>query len=638
MADNDISSYEIPIPWNRILGSVIAFISLIALYLLPLEFTPKLLIYLIGSIIGGWFFYLESFETLIQKKKISIDMLMTLAIVGSAYLGAFEESLTIVFLYSITETLESYSKTRTRITIKSLMKLVPTTAVKFENGTEITVKVDNIKVNDILLITPGDSIPVDGIIYEGTASIDESSITGESIPILKLEQDRVSGGTICQDGVVKIKVTKTLSESTVSKIISLVEEAQDKKTPTQLIVSKFTRRYNPFIIVMVILVFIIPVGMGANVDRQLQLVITLIVASAPCALAIATPVSVSAALGSAGKKGIMVKGGTYLQTLGEVNAVAFDKTGTLTYGIPMFSSITLYADMSEEESFMIASSIEKYANHPLAKSIMNENHRRNLELYPVKDFTSSPGGGVSGTINNKTYFIGNLKFLETNISRTVIVKQDNESGNDKIVSFLFDESNLIAAFSFEDKIKPESVKAVSKLHTKGIEVFMLTGDKRSIAKIIGNQLGIKQSNIFSELTPQMKMNKIEELQENFKLAMVGDGINDAPALALADLGVAMGSAGTGVALETADIAIMSDNLENLVESIQYGKKMKRIILQNIVFSSFILFGLIIAVLLGVIDLYMTIFIHEGSEVLIVGNAFRLLSDFNIKSFLKFFRK
>ncbi|MHA2099540.1 MAG: heavy metal translocating P-type ATPase [Candidatus Kariarchaeaceae archaeon] len=638
MNTGNIPSYEVPIPWIRILGSVISFISLISLYLIPLESTVEILIYLIGAIIGGWFFYEESFETLIRKKKVSIDMLMTLAIIGSAYLGALEESLTIVFLYSITETLESYSKTRTRLTIKSLMKLVPKTAIKLENQDEISIKVEDIEVDDILLIKPGDSIPVDGVVSSGNADIDESSLTGESIPVLKEEHDGVFAGTICNNGVMKITVTKIQSESTVSKIISLVEEAQTKKTPTQLIVSKFTRRYNPFIIVMLIFVFVIPVAMGADADEQLQLVVTLIVASAPCALAIATPVSVSAAIGSAGKKGILVKGGTYLQTLGEVNAIAFDKTGTLTFGNPTLSFIKTIDDISEEESLRIAGSLEKFAYHPIAKSIIKENNIRNVELYPVEDFTSYPGGGISGIINNSRYYFGNIRFLNENINGQVVESNDKHLSEDKIISYLFDDTQTIAEFAFDDKIKPESVKAITELQARGIEVFMLTGDKSSIAQRIGNELNIRQGNIFSELTPQMKMEKIEELKEDFKLAMVGDGINDAPALALADLGVAMGIAGTDVALETADIAIMGDNLENLVESIQYGKKMKRIILQNIIFSAFILSGLIIGVLFGLIDLNTTIIIHEGSEVLIVGNAFRLLSDFKFKSLLNIYKK
>lgn len=638
MNTNNASSYEVPIPWNRISGSVLSFVSLIILYLISLDNIVEILIYLIGAIIGGWFFYFESFETLIKKKKVSIDMLMTLAIMGSAYLGELEESLTIVFLYSITETLESYSKTRTRLTIKSLMKLVPKTAIKLEKHNEITIKVEDIQVDDILLIKPGDSIPIDGIVSYGNAEIDESSITGESIPVSKAKNDAVFAGTICHNGVINIKVMKILSESTVSKIINLVEEAQTKKTPAQLIVSKFTSRYNPFIIVMLIFVFIIPVLMGANVDEQLQLVVTLVVASAPCALAIATPVSVSAALGSAGKKGILVKGGTYLQILGEVNAIAFDKTGTLTFGVPSLSSLKLLGDAGEDESLGIAASLEKFANHPIAKSIMKENNTRNIDLYPVENFTSYLDGGISGIINNSRYYFGNIRFRNQNFKGKIGENTDEQLFEGKIVSYLFNDSHMIAEFAFDDKIKPESVNAITKLQARGIEVFMITGDKRTIAQRIGNELNIQQVNIFSELTPQMKMEKIEELKEEYKLAMVGDGINDAPALALADLGVAMGIAGTEVALETADIAIMSDNLENLVESIQYGKKMKRIILQNIIFSAFILFGLIIGVLFGLIDLNTTIVIHEGSEVLIVGNAFRLLSDFKFKSSLNIFKK
>ena len=630
MVKSEVDIYKLPIPWIRILGSIVAMFSLIILYTLDLEQYTKILVYLVGSVVGGYFFYIESIEVVIKKRKVNVDVMMTLAIIGAAFLGALEESLTIVFLYSITETLESYSKQRTRAAIRSLMNLVPKVSTRIENDEEISVRVDDIGVGDLLLIRPGDHIPVDGVIESGSSSIDESSITGESLPVSKSEGNTVFSGSMCVDGVFKYRADKIASESTIARIVSLVEDAQSKKTPTQFLVARFTTKYNPFILIMTIFIFVIPVVFfSADVSVQTRLVITLIVGSAPCALAIATPVTVSAALGSAGKRGILAKGGVHLQTLGEIDAIAFDKTGTLTFGKPILHSITTGDNWDEDEVVKIAAALERYANHPLSRSILNEYKKRELDSYKTEDFSLKAGFGVSALIKDHRYYIGNLSFVQDmDVKNNLLI---SDAG--KTIAYLFDDTEVIAAFQFTDQVRSQSIAAVKKLQDKGIEVFMLTGDHELIANDVGSQLGIPPSNIFASLKPEDKMDKVSELRDKYKLAMVGDGINDGPALALADLGIAMG-AGADVALETADIAIMTDNIESLVEAIDNGRKMKRVVFQNIVFSSFILASLIIGILVGVFDLNTTILIHEGSEVIIVGNALRMLSDLKIFSIFK----
>ncbi len=616
--------YKVPIPWKQITGSIVALIMLIIISIQKFPFYGTLAIYLLGSIVGGWYFYEETIEAIFEKHHVNIDVIMTIAIVGSAVLGAFEESLTIVFLYSVTETLEAYTKKRTRTAIRSLMNLVPKTAVKLVNGGEQVIKVEEIQVKDRLLVKPGDNIPVDGRIVEGTALIDEASITGESVPVTKTVEDKVMGGTIVSDGVITIEVEKSLSESTVARVVSLVEEAQSKKTPEQLIVSRFTRWYNPFIIVLGFAVFVIPtLFFAAPMDVQFRLTITVMVAAAPCALAISTPVTVSAAIGSAGKKGILAKGGVSIQTLGEINAIAFDKTGTLTHGTLELKDIKIESDMSREEVIDIAASLEKFAHHPVARSILDEHKKLGSELREVEDFKSVPGFGVEGNIRSKRYYIGNAKYVENKL------KMSPDDSGSKSIAFLFDDEKLIAVFTFDDRIKEEAHEAIAMLRKKKIEVYMLTGDKKETAYKIADDIGIDRDHVFAELTPEMKMQRVSELQKEHKLAMVGDGINDAPALALADLGIAIGTTGTDVALETADVAIMNDNLVNLVHSIDYGKKMKQVIYQNLVFSIIVLFGAIIGVVAGVLNLTETILIHEGSELLIVANAIRLLMGYKV---------
>ncbi len=619
-----LQEFKVPIPWVRIFGTIVSLITLVLLYVLPEE-TSRLVrigVFLLGALAGGWYFYVETVEAIFEKRKITIDVLMTLAIVGAASLGALEESLTIVFLYSITETLEGYTVKRTRTTIKSLMTLVPKTATKLVGKEEVIVPVEELRPGDVVLLRPGDYIPVDGVVLEGKGLVDEAAITGESVPVLKSLNDTVFAGTICQDSVLRIRVEKPVSESTVARIISLVEDAQKRKVPSQLLVEKFTRYYNPFVIVFALLLFVGSSLLSDSFSTAAVLSITFVVAAAPCALAIATPVSVYAAVGTAAKKGILVKGGAHLQALGEVTAIAFDKTGTLTMGTPIVTEVVAVDGVTEKQVLEYAASLEQFAHHPLARAVLKRAQEVGAQAFSVEGFKVIPGEGIEGIINEEKWWLGSYEVAK---SRGILREEFAELAEAKTLAILARDGAPFGAIGFEDEIRAEARLAIKELEERGIQIFMLTGDRKNPALRVAEQLGIPRDHVFYELSPERKGKIIGELRDKYKLAMVGDGINDAPALALADVGIAMGVAGTDVALETADVAIMSDEIQNIAVAVDVGKRMRRIILQNLVVSGIILFFLITGVLGGVVNLISAILVHEVSEALIVGNSLRLLS-------------
>ena len=614
------TDYSVPIPWRRISYSLIAFVSLVMMYLLPGDRPFRFVMYGIGSTIGSFYFAKSSIKHILSKHKVTTDVIMTLAVIGAAILGAFEESLTIVFLYSITETLESYTVRRTKSTIKSLIKLVPKEVTKVDDGIETTVAVDNLSTGDILRIRVGDKIPADGEIIKGSAAIDESSITGEPIPAYKTIDDTVMSGTICSDGSIDYQVTKLPSESTVSKIIELVEQAQANKVPAQLTIERFTRYYNPGILIFSILVFIVPSLITAEIKVWAILAVTLLVASSPCALAISSPVTMYSAISAAANKGILVKGGAFLEELGNIDAIVFDKTGTLTYGEPILTDIITTADIEENDLLQIAGSLEMYSNHPIAKTVSTTMIDRELAKLDVENHSTLPGQGIAATIHSKQYYFGSKEAKDVDSYEEQVATMKSRG---KSIAYLLENEKLIGIFGFEDKVRDSVRDAVKEIQERNIPIFMFTGDNKEAALKIGQQLDIDETHIHYSMSPDMKMKKIEELGQKYILAMIGDGINDAPALAQADIGVAMGIAGTDVALEVADIAIMSDEVVQFVRSINIGRQMKSIITQNIIVSTLILIFLLIGVLIGRVNITQAILIHEGTEVLIVLNAMKL---------------
>lgn len=611
------------LPWKRIGSSLVAFLMLILLAFAHPDTNLQYLLFLLGVVLGSYYFTVEALEAVFLKHKINTDVLMVLAYAAAGVLLQFTDAMMLIFLYSITETLESVTVQRTRSMIQSLVQLVPNQALVVKENTELSVPIEELQVNDIIKVRAGERIPIDGTIIEGHSYIDESSITGEHLPIYKVVSDKVLAGTIVTDSVVNIRVDKLVQDSTVAKLIHLVEEAQKTKHPLHLLVNRFTRIYNPIIVFLSLLIFSYGI-LVSNIQYFGTMSAAFLVAGAPCALAIGTPVTVIAAIGSAGKNGILVKGGAALEQLADVDSFAFDKTGTLTFGnIDVLEVISFL--LSKEELLAIAVGLESSSTHPFASAL-----RRFSESYAIKNPIISnmkviPGQGIEGTINDIKYFIGKLPSSQS-LSKIDFAEIEKKYDLQSVsYSYISTESELLGIITFKDVLRKEAQETIQALQATGNKTYILTGDKRVTGLDIGHQLGIPDLNIYTDLTPSEKMEIINNLKKDSKLAMLGDGINDAPALASANLGIAMGVKGSDVAIETADISFMSEDISVLVKGIEIAKKMKAVLRQNIVVSIAIIVGVLAGVMIGAIDLPLAILAHEGSEVLIVGNSLRLLS-------------
>ena len=496
----------------------------------------------------------------------------------------FESAGTILTLITVGKYLEAKSKGKTSDAISKLINLAPKTVTVLRNEKEVKIDIEEVVKGDIVLVKPGEKIGVDGIVIEGEGYIDESSITGESIPVYKKNNDNLISGTINKNGYIKMKASKVGDDTTLSQIIKLVEEASNSKAPISKIADKVSSIFVPVVISIAVLAFLIWIIAGYSFEFALSIGIAVLVISCPCALGLATPVTIMVGTGKGAENGILFKSAESLETLHLVDTVVFDKTGTITKG--NISVTDIYSLIDEKELLKIAGSIEKSSEHPLGEAIVKKAKEENIKLEDSKEFESISGRGVKGKINNKTYFAGNLNFMkENNIEvKGVIEKAEEFLNNGKTVLYFAEEERIIGIIAVSDIIKETSLKAVQELKKKNIEVIMITGDNHLVAKSIGKQVGIDR--IISEVLPQDKEKEIAKLQsKGRKVAFVGDGINDSPALARSDVGFGIGS-GTDIAIESADCIIMKDNLLDVVTAIQLSKSVIRNIKMNLFWAFF----------------------------------------------------
>ena len=496
----------------------------------------------------------------------------------------FESAGTILTLITVGKYLEAKSKGKTSDAISKLINLAPKTVTVLRNEKEVKIDIEEVVKGDIVLVKPGEKIGVDGIVIEGEGYIDESSITGESIPVYKKNNDNLISGTINKNGYIKMKASKVGDDTTLSQIIKLVEEASNSKAPISKIADKVSSIFVPVVISIAVLAFLIWIIAGYSFEFALSIGIAVLVISCPCALGLATPVAIMVGTGKGAENGILFKSAESLETLHLVDTVVFDKTGTITKG--NISVTDIYSLIDEKELLKIAGSIEKSSEHPLGEAIVKKAKEENIKLEDSKEFESISGRGVKGKINNKTYFAGNLNFMkENNIEvKGVIEKAEEFLNNGKTVLYFAEEERIIGIIAVSDIIKETSLKAVQELKKKNIEVIMITGDNHLVAKSIGKQVGIDR--IISEVLPQDKEKEIAKLQsKGRKVAFVGDGINDSPALARSDVGFGIGS-GTDIAIESADCIIMKDNLLDIVTAIQLSKSVIRNIKMNLFWAFF----------------------------------------------------
>ena len=585
-------------------------------------------LYILAIIIGGFDLFKEGFSDLI-KLDFSMESLMTIAIIGAAFIGEWAEGSIVVILFAISEALERFSMDKARQPIRSLMDIAPKEALIRRNNVEQLVSVDKIDIDDIMIIKPGQKIAMDGLVINGHSSVNQAAITGESVPVEKQLDDEVFAGKLNEEGVLEVKVTKKVTDTTIAKIIHLVEEAQGERAPAQAFVDKFAKYYTPFIIIMALLIVVVPpLFFGGDWNKWLYQGLSILVVGCPCSLVISTPVSIVSAIGNAAKNGVLVKGGVYLEEIGHLRAIAFDKTGTLTKGKPVVTDFIATSSETDINYLSIISSLESLSQHPLASAILNEADKTNVDYksIQIEDFQSITGKGLTGIHQNIRYYIGSPKLFSASVIEETAVKvqyrQFQEQG--KTAMYFGTDEQILGVIAVADEVRDSSAAVISELHKLSIEhTIMLTGDNTKTAESIGKQLGVTE--IKGDLMPQEKLDSIKALRTTYnKVAMVGDGINDAPALAASTVGIAMGGAGTDTALETADVALMGDDLQKLPFIVRLSRQTLKVIKQNITFSLGIKLLALLLVIPGWLTLWIAIVADMGATLLVTLNGLRLM--------------
>lgn len=580
-------------------------------------------------LIGGYAWLIQGLKNL-AAFRFDMKTLMTVAVLGAMAIGEWLEGAALVFLFGISEWLESYSMEKARQSIRSLVELTPREALVKRRGREMTIPVDEIEIGDILIVKPGQKIAMDGRVVKGLSSVNQAAITGEAIPVTKTVNDEVFAGTLNEEGLLEVEVTKRREDTTLAKIIHLVEEAQSERAPSQNMVDRFARYYTPGIMGIALLVTTVPPLFFAQEWMEwIYRGLALLVVACPCALVISTPVSIVSAIGNAARKGVLIKGGLHLEEVGTTQAIAFDKTGTLTRGVPEVVDLITLKEMEEKLSwFYIAAALEKGSSHPLAQAICRHAEKLNGESVPynVSSFQSIPGRGLEGVIQGQTYYVGSPSFVAEKLGLTVQAIAPKLRGLEeegKTVVVVADRTDLLGLIAIRDEIRPSSRSVVEELSALGLkEIVLLTGDNRLAAKAIGQQLGISQ--VRAELLPDEKWQAIRELEKKHrKVAMVGDGINDAPALAASTVGIAMGGAGSDTAMETADIVLMADEISKLPFIFRLSRMTRQIIAQNITFSLLLKFAAMVLIIAGWLPLSLAVLADVGATLLVTLNGMRL---------------
>ena len=583
---------------------------------------PALLALNLVSYIAGGFYGVRTAINSLREGEIDVDMLMVLAALGAAIIGLWHEGAVLLFLFSLSNVLQEYAFGRSRSAIRSLFTLYPEVA-KVKRGDEIIeLKIDEIALGDTVLIAPGERIPVDGEVIAGSSAVDESPITGESIPVDKSIGAAVFAGTLNEQGFLDVRALRSAEQTTLSRIIRLVEEAQGSKAPTERFLDRFEQTYAKLIIFGVLLFIIIPPALGlADFQSNFYRAMVLMTVASPCALVISVPSAFISAIASAARGGVLFKGGASLEQLAAIKVIAFDKTGTLTVGKPRVTDLALGAGTNETELLRTAASVESRSEHPLAKAIVDYAEQKSVSLVPPQEFTAVAGQGVHARLDGIPVRVGRLSQLVDHAAMPADLKRARTAleNDGKTVVAVLRDTQWLGLIALADETRPESALLVSELTRRGIKVAMLTGDNQPVAESIARHSGIEQ--VYAELLPHEKADVIRQLQRDYgAVAMVGDGINDAPALAVADIGIAMGGGGTDVALETSDIVLMGDRLERLVDALRLSKRARQVVWQNIAFSLVVIAILILGVFVVELPLPVGVLGHEGSTVIVVLNG------------------
>lgn len=587
---------------------------------------------LAAMLAGGWFL-LPKAGRAILKLRPDINLLVVIAAIGASIIGEFIEAAAVVFLFGVAEWLEGWADRRARRAVEALLEIAPKSAAVNRGGNFVEVPVEEVKVDEIVAVKSGMSIPLDGEVTRGESAVNQAPITGESVPVDKKSGDGVFAGTINGEGSLEIRVTKASGDTTLAKIIRLVKEAQEQKAPTQRFVDLFARYYTPIVTLAALLVFLIPpLLMDGDWSQWLYKACVLLIIACPCALVISTPVSIVAGLTALAKRGVLVKGGAHLESIAKLKALAVDKTGTITEGKPKVQGVEIIGNIDEEAVLRPAAAIDVHSAHPLAVAIVQYTEKQGITFPRAENYKNQSGRGAEGMVDGHPHFVGNHRFAhELGACSEEIEKRlatiEGRGHSVVVVGHLPHDGckgEVLGIIAIGDTLRANAADAIRALHEAGVEsVMMLSGDNQRTVDFIAKQVGIDDPR--GDLLPDDKVGAVKALREKYGVVgMVGDGVNDAPAMATATVGIAMGVAGTDAAIETADIALMKDDLAKIAETIRLGRRTMAIIRFNITFSLALKLVFLVLTLIGYASLWLAILADTGATLLVVANALRLL--------------
>jgi Zn2+/Cd2+-exporting ATPase len=592
-------------------------------------------LYLVAALLGGWDIARHAWHAL-RMRHFDTDLLMILAASGAILIGRLAEAALLLFLFSLGHALEERVMDRARAAVAKLGEITPKSALVRRDRKEFEIPVEQLLISDLVIVRPGMRLPVDGEVFEGVSDVDQSPVTGEAVPVKKEPGEPVFAGTVNGQGALVIRVTRLAKDSTLARVMKMVEEAQSLKSPTQQTVEKFERIYVPAVLFLTLLVILLPLTWSVPFHESFYRAMIVLVAASPCALALGAPAAILTGVTQAARKGVLVKGGVHLENLGRIKILAFDKTGTLTHGKPEVTSIFLITApvgssniqlFSENDVLSLAAALENHASHPLAIAVKNSAMDRDLVIPAVSGLESLPGRGVKGNLDGCEVHLGSLEmvdelqvFLPDNARHEALRLQDEA----KTVMILVVDRQPVGLIALSDTLRTEARETMTQLKRLGIQqTVMLTGDNSHAAEAIASQAGL--TGFRAQLLPEDKLQVVGQLLQDYPyVGMVGDGVNDAPALAGATVGIAMGSAGSDVAFETADVALMGDDLKGLVVAVGLGKATRRVVVENLAIALGVIGVTVLAAITGWIGIGLAVILHEGSTLVVVANAFRLL--------------
>lgn len=611
--------------------TLVTLLAMIAGLIAANQGAPDLVVlvcYSAAYVFGGYYGLKGGIESL-RQLTIDVDLLMILAAVGAALVGEPFEGAMLLFLFSLSNVLQDFAMDRTRSAIRALMQLRPSTARIQRGSQEVELPVEKVVIGDLMIVKPGDRIALDGLVVDGSSSIDQSTITGESIPVYKKSGDQIFAGSINQTGSLDVRVTKLAKDSTIAKLIQMVEEARSEKAETQRFIDQAEQYYALGVILLTVVFIIIPPTLfSVPFTDAFYKAMTILVAASPCAIVISTPATVLSAIGNGARRGVLFKGGIYVENAATTKVIAFDKTGTLTVGKPQVTDIQPLANnLSADKLLALAAAVESKSEHPLAQATLAAANGRDLTIPAIRHFDSITGKGIQAEVDGSLIQIGNMRLftgdgLVSWDTAEAAINTYQAEGKTSVV--IADSNQVLGIIAYADVIRPDATGIIANLHGLGLEhIVMLTGDNKQVAAQIAQQVGV--DDLFAELMPGDKVTAVKRVQEKYgPTIMVGDGVNDAPALAAADIGMAMGAAGTDVALETADIVLMADDLKNIPYVIGLSKKTRRTLVINLTFALSAIVIMLLLIIFRDLPLPAAVLGHEGGTVLVSLNGMRLL--------------